>query len=371
MQRALMDNTATVWERSAASAGLPGAAIEQAIGAVATAKLVSPPPSLLPWLVWEYGLSELLPFVPNLYSLINAGITWQRLRGTMAAIDLGLSWLGYAAEPDEAWWGRTYWNLFHLHLDKVRLARADLDRIEGIARLSSPTRSHFWRGYHGFDIRPLTYGAGSFSEAHYGEFSGVRLRDGGPLWSFGRAHEFDHALTAFELEEIGVFLPEVVEGETVGWGDFAWADTDATWQSDAALVRALAMAAGVVTRPAWIAFMDAGGDTIGLRRARAVHYVTPAFAGPYTIQGGAFEVSSEVSPTLYVEAMTDFGEGDGAEVASVGLVLDAVPTDPHTPGLFWADPDQLSGGTAPIAVQPLAVRLGESIRERVKFLLRF
>ena len=44
-----------------------------------------PSDSLLPWLIWEYGLGELLPYLPDPRRAIAEGIRWQRLRGTPAA----------------------------------------------------------------------------------------------------------------------------------------------------------------------------------------------------------------------------------------------------------------------------------------------
>lgn len=367
----LLAPSATKWERTVTDTVDTWASLSSPIVAIRGTKIIAPPPQFLPFLIYEYGLGELTPYVPNLYDLIAEGIDWQRVRGTPAAVALGLSWLDYTAALEEERGTRRFWNLFQLKLDRVRDARVDLDRIEGIAKLSVPLRSKFWRGFHGLDIRPLTFSQSSWSNAHYGEYSGVRLRQGGPLWSFGRQYPFDTTVIDADLEELGVFLPPV-EDEDLGWGDFSWNDTEASWQSSAALARSQAMASAAIDRPIWFAFMDAGGDVIGYRRARSAHFVAPTLAGPYIIAGQRYSLQETGATMIYTECQTGFGDGDGQVAKSVGLVFDAAPIPSLPPGTAWLAPDQINGdGTAPVAVNPVDIALGESIRERVQVLLRF
>ena len=56
-----------------------------------------PSDPLLPWLIWEYGLGELLPYLPEPRQAIAEGILWQRLRGTPAA--LTMPWRGSVLRP--------------------------------------------------------------------------------------------------------------------------------------------------------------------------------------------------------------------------------------------------------------------------------
>lgn len=60
-----------------------------------------PSDSLLPWLIWEYGLGELLPYLPDPRRAIAEGIRWQRLRGTPAALTTALSWIGATATVEQ------------------------------------------------------------------------------------------------------------------------------------------------------------------------------------------------------------------------------------------------------------------------------
>jgi hypothetical protein len=366
----LLPGNATDWERALAEALDTNQSVSPAIIAIRGTKLLAPPPSFLPFLIYEYGLGELTPYVPNLYELIAEGIDWQRVRGTPMAIDLSLAWLGYEGEVVEASSLRRYWNLFQLHMDRVRDVRSDLARIAGVARLSVPRRSVFWRGFHGLDIQPLTLSQGSWSETHFGEFSGRRIEEGGPLWSFGRSYEFDHTLAEADLVELGVWL-EPVADEDLGWGDFSWDSTEASWESSAVRARSEAMASGAIDRPVWFAFFDEGDQVIGYRRARASWVVAPATGGPYRVGGADYAPVPNADVRIYAECQTGFGDGDGSVARSFGLVFDAVPSDPAAPGLLWLLPGEISGGTEPVAVSPIDIAFGETIRERVKVLLRF
>lgn len=368
----LLAPNATKWERVVTDSLDTWASLDGPIVAIRGTKIIAPPPRFLPFLIYEYGLGELTPYVPNLYDLIAEGIDWQRIRGTPAAVALALSWLDYTAVIEEERSTRRYWNLFQLRLDRVRDARADLDRIEGVAKLSVPLRSVFWRGFHGLDIRPLTFSHSSYSNAHFGEYSGVRLRQGGPLWSFGRKYPFDVSLIEADLVELGVWLEPVEGDEDLGWGDFSWNDTESSWQSSASLARSQAMASGVLDRSVWFAFMDVGGDVIGYRRARTARAVAPAIAGNYDLAGVRYAPVDTGATMIYAECQTGFGDGDGQVAKSVGLVFDCNPDPDLPPGTAWLEPDQLaSDGTAPVAVNPVDISFGESIRERVQVLLRF
>lgn len=368
----LLPPSATKWERTVTDVADTWASLSSPIVAIRGTKIIAPPPGFLPFLIYEYGLGELTPYVPNLYDLIAEGIDWQRVRGTPAAIALALTWLNYTAVLEEERSTRRYWNLFQLHLDRVRDARADLERIEGVAKLSVPLRSVFWRGFHGLDIRPLTFSQSSYSNAHYGEYSGARLRPGGPLWSFGRKYPFDFSLLEEDLTELGVYLPPVEGDEDLGWGDFTWNDTEASWQSSASLARSQAMASGAADRQVWFAFMDEADQVIGYRRARTAKPVAPAIDGPYNLAGVRYAPIDDGATAIYTECQTGFGDGDGYVAKSVGLVFDAAPAADLPPGTAWLEPDQINGdGTAPVAVNPVDITFGETIRERVQVLLRF
>ena len=54
----------------------------------------NPPDFMLPWLIWEYGLEHLLPYLSDPRLAIQEGVRWQRIRGTPESVDMALGWLG-------------------------------------------------------------------------------------------------------------------------------------------------------------------------------------------------------------------------------------------------------------------------------------
>lgn len=394
MLRDILPGNTTVWEGALADALDTSSVVAPSIDLIRGTKLVAPPPTFLPFLVHEYGLGELTPYVPNLYDLIAEGIDWQRVRGTPSALALALAWLEYSAALEEEGSLRRFWNLFQIELDRVRDADADLERVGGVAQLSAPKRSVFWRGFHGLDTRPLTYSKSHWGESHYGEYSGRRLRQGGPLWSFGRQYEFDLTLGKTDLQALGVYIEPVDTSVTdfgidagwverpvaafeetppssldLGWGDFAWNSTEAAWDSGIFRARSEAMASAVLGRPVWVVFLDVDDEVIGYRRARALHTVVAANGGPYVVSGISYATKTEPDTSVYVECQTGFGDGAGQLAAKVGLVLDGTPVG--RPGQLWLGPDELTGGTEPSVVSEINIAFGLTVRERVKFLLRF
>lgn len=77
---------ATPFEKAFSRAADPAVRLDTPITISRGIKYIGTPPSWLPFLIHEYGLGELSPYVPNLYRLIDDGIRWQRVRGTPAAI---------------------------------------------------------------------------------------------------------------------------------------------------------------------------------------------------------------------------------------------------------------------------------------------
>ena len=156
-------------------------------------------PGWLQFLLYEYGLIELTPYVPNAYTLLAQGRTWQIERDTFAAVARGLGWVSAPATIVEAPERREWWNSFQLYFESLPPADfPHLERIEKIVDLSTPYRSDFRRGVFGYDA-PALEGDVNRLDASLLDFeSGVRLRPGGPLWSFGRVHELSHVMTEAE-----------------------------------------------------------------------------------------------------------------------------------------------------------------------------
>ena len=81
---------ATTFERSMEAATALDARAP-AIRPNARAKLDGFDP-FVPWLIWEYGLGDILPYLSEPQRALREGIRWQRLRGTPEALRLAFSW---------------------------------------------------------------------------------------------------------------------------------------------------------------------------------------------------------------------------------------------------------------------------------------
>lgn len=380
----LLPQNATAFERAASETMDHLVRLAAGVGAIRTAKLVAIPDSFLPFLIYEYGLGPVSAYVSDQRFLLSSGVHWQRVRGTPDAVARALSWLGYGGAIEEAPVNRVRWNLFQIGLNKFRTAEApDLENIEGVVSQSVAVRSRFYRAFFGYDVRELEWSRRKYSEARWSGASGARLRTDGVKWSFGRTFDFPLGMSRYDLIALGVWQ-EYPSGEVMGWGinfansysqsnagwgDFTWASTDATWNDYGLSVRANLIAAAMDDRPVWACFRRADNSVIGYRRARIATPVIGDPQGPYHV--GAIPLSPhDPGAAFYVEARTDFGEGDGSTAAFVSLIWDAVPVDSSKPGLLWAAPGELGVGTE-VARTPINVQFGKTVRERVRFYLTF
>lgn len=328
----------------------------------------TPPPSFLPYLVYEYGLGELTPYVPNLYDLINEGVKWTRQRGTPAALHRALGWLNYSGEVEESPIRRTRWNLFQIELGRIRDSEDDLERIEGVADLSTPLRAVFWRGFRGYDIRALEYGQSRWGQTLWGAYSGARIRDDGAKWSFGREYISDHEMTEAELTALGVWIEPTGEVEPP-WLDVEWPDIE--WEAFSGGSRSVIMLLGVPVATAWACFRDADGAVIGYRRARVHHRVEQTLTGPYAFGGLRYTPLATGASLILIEALTDFGDGYGSTAKSVSFILSGVPADASKPGALWLGPGELDAALPEVGEMAVDIEFGRTVRERVRILMRF
>ena len=157
-----------------------------------------PTDPLLPWLIWEYGLGELLPYLPEPRQAIAEGILWQRLRGTPAALSTALSWVGMRATVEQEPPG-VHFAEFQLDPGQVLDSDTAIANLIAIARLSAPARSRLSRLYHGHDLRRVVLDESRLGEALLSDHSGVFWRDGQTKLSFGRVRQWANASTDIVL----------------------------------------------------------------------------------------------------------------------------------------------------------------------------
>jgi len=309
------------------------------------------------WIVDELGLGPVSGYHATAELTIDEGVAWQRLRGTPAALDMAFGWICYAAialedeHPRRRKWHRYQVGMGALPATEVpQLVDADY-----LAALSDPARAIFWRGFHGYDVRALEHGDGTWGDTLWGDDSGVRLPGGVTVWSHGEDHAVAISLTA---DQRGALAAEVVAaGADTGWDAVPWTTPGLAWSgvTEPKLYKAFLL----VGTPAFLGFYDADDQPIGYRRCF-----------------GAADVTADHPPiadTAYVafRARTDFGEGYGSEAAKVALLFHSRPADAATPGRLWLEAGEIAFDpaydaehlTTAFAALPLTFR--RTVREHV------
>lgn len=370
MSSALLPVESTKWERATADAMAPSDDIASAIRAMRGFKYSAPRPSMLPFLVWEYGLGELTPYVPNLYQLIDQGVRWQRVRGTVSAVAIGLAWIGYTADLEETWSGRRWWNSFQLRFRTLPADdNPDLERIEGITTLSVSKRSDLRRGVYFYDVEPMELDEGRLDGTMLDHESGIAVTQVGTIWSFGRLHEFEHTLTEAEGVALGMWLEPTHETPLL-WADMdiLWDEANFLWADEPAAQRAAILANWFAGRTGYVRLSNEHG-VIGYRRCRSGHVIRAAMSGPLTFDGVPYEPAAGAG-LFMAEALTQFDDADGQTCTELALIFDGAPAPGVKPGRQWLAPEQFIGGT-PVAVQTVSIPLRRTVREQIKFLMRF
>lgn len=346
-------------------------ALRDAVPAIRTGKRISPAPDVLPFLVFEDGLGMLTPYVANVYELLDGrGRSWMRVRGTYEAVQRGLAFLNMTAMVEPAWHGRVWWNSSQLRFpDLPANDNPILGQIEGITRLSLPFRSDLRRGAFQYDAGALEGDGSRLDDSLLERESGIAVTDAGTLWSFGRTTEIEHTLTEAEGIAIGNWLAPA--GTGLLWADmtYPWTTANFPWADSPANQRAALMAAWFEDRPLHAVFRDSLGSVIGYRRCRTARTVDPAFGGVYSFAGQTYAPGSG-GTIAYVEAMTDFEDAAGITATSVSMMVGASLAAGIPPGRLWLSPEDVSGGTE-IAATPIAIPLRATVREQIKFMLRF
>lgn len=394
----VLPSNATDFELAIAAVDDPHARLADAVEAIRAADR-APPTPFLPYLIWEYGLGELTPYVPNVYALIAEGVRWQRVRGTSAAVVKALAWLGYAGALEWEPTRRRWWNGVQLALGRLRDAEEpDLDRIEGLMGLSLPFRSDFLRGFYGYDVRAVETGWTRLSAGMLSDWSGARLHPQGiaphrqnawgAKWSFGRSWTVDLDAAEIDLRALGVWIPDTAASPTWSSLTVPWTGNTNLWTAGADVIRRRAISAALDGRRCWVRFED-GDGIIGHARAR-VRAVAPAVGGEYQIAGEGWTSRTEATTAVLVSALTRFGDGAGRTATRMGLLFDAEPEPGLKPAIPWAEADELVGGTmvatvigpgplpwfdSPepdrlVAETACSIPFGRTVREQVRFLLR-
>lgn len=148
----ILPRNSTSAERALEAAIIAPIEVDEGIDQIVTLK-ETPPDSFLLWLVWEYGLEELLPYIPDLRALIAQGLIWERIKGTPESLRMVFSWLHYGSpqveeeEPLSAHW-------FEYMADPGGVPpRSDIEGLTRLAKITSPVGTRLSRLFHGYDVR--------------------------------------------------------------------------------------------------------------------------------------------------------------------------------------------------------------------------
>ncbi|PIT68272.1 phage tail protein [Bartonella tribocorum] len=368
MVGSLLPSHATEFEKCLADACDFHQDVDGAVLGISRAKLITRPPRFLPWLIEEYGLGELTPYVPNLYDLIDQGLAWQRLRGSVAAIELGLQWLELSARFTPAWSERAWWNSFQLDFDQLP-EQNSLEAIEAIVGLSKSFRSDFRRSTYGYDVGATECDMSRLDDSMLDFESGVRLTARDTLFSFGRTTEINHTLTKEEGKLIGNWIDDF--DEELSWNqiDYPWDLANFPWCSVKKHERDILMAEWFQNRPLYLALRNANNALIGYRRCNIVQPIEQAIDGAYSHCGNRFN-PSPTGTMLFLSARTDFEDVENKQAASVSVLVHGIPKQDIPIGKLWLEAHELEGGVE-ILKTPINIPLRADVREQFKILLRF
>ena len=182
--------------------------------------------SYVPFLIWEYGLGELLPYLKDPRRALSEGILWQRLRGTPKSLVIALDWIDFDAVIEQEETG-IYFSEFQLDPGEVIRDASIIPDVIAISRLSAPARSRLSRIYHGYDIRRLKLSEGPKGQLNHhllSDYSGVHDPSGIRI-SFGETFKGQGVLSnpdvlpRFFAEHINyrrVYLPDTYRASVGG-----------------------------------------------------------------------------------------------------------------------------------------------------------
>jgi P2-related tail formation protein len=181
----ILPRNSTSAERALEAAIRAPEVVEDGIGQIVTLKEETPPPFML-WLVWEYGLEELLPYIPDVSALIAEGLAWERIKGTPESLRMVFSWLHYGSpliEEEEPL--SEHWHEYMVDPGGVPTLYSDLQGVVRLAKLTSPVGTTLSRLFHYYDVRRFKLDHSEWGDL-LSDYSGVWDPELGIVLSFGR-----------------------------------------------------------------------------------------------------------------------------------------------------------------------------------------
>ena len=185
------------------------------MGLIRTAKRENIPDSVVPFLIYEYGLGELLPYLSDPRTAIATGVLWQRLRGTPQSFRIALGWINNDGIIEESEGGTSRWSQFQLGLASAPVDLSQTDSVVEIGRLSSPVRSSLFRIYGGwYDGRRFNLDDHQLSGLDtLCDHTGVYLKSEWPQLSFGREFKDEQGDISGDLAgQLGIHRQTAIRG---------------------------------------------------------------------------------------------------------------------------------------------------------------
>lgn len=192
----LLPPNATTLERDLSRSTSSLQRIAQKVPIIRTAKRRSIPDSVVPWLVYEYGLAEILPYVTDERTALALGLPWQRIRGTPESVRLALQWIGITGLVEESERGSVRWAEYMLGLAAPVIGEQMINRMTAVAALSTPVRSKLQRIYAVYDVRQFILDDSFLDDGMLDDHSGVRPRPDWPQISYGDYRKITATLTS-------------------------------------------------------------------------------------------------------------------------------------------------------------------------------
>lgn len=158
-----------------------------------------PPDPFLAYLIWEYGLGELLRWLPDPRRAIREGVQWQRIRGTPRSLKIALGWAGLQDVFIEEEPPGEHFAEFQVGAGPDVPNDLFVEAVIELARLSAPIRSRLTRMYNDrYDIRRFILDSSDWGDM-LSDYSGCRITPDGPVLSFGRYNGFYLQAPPWEL----------------------------------------------------------------------------------------------------------------------------------------------------------------------------
>jgi hypothetical protein len=327
------------------------------IDEIANLKTARPiPDGFGPFLVWEEGLGKISKFFNTYAEILDNGFIWREQRETPQGVMTALSWIGYVSPVlEDQNLGRLKWNRYQIDMGQLPSDPEveGLNDAEYLADISDNVRDVFFRGYHGYDVRPLITSGGKASHNLASGISGVTVEGGSTIWSHGDSHSISGTATATERQTLGV---DYVQGQAITWTNIPWNAPGISWSGiqDVSAFKAWS----ILRRDAYIVFFDALDEVIGARRVGTWKSLVS---------------ESGDNATIKFECRTGFGDGSGKTVASCGVLFFASNADATKPGRQWLEPEEISISDGLTVLEATAGKTAFSLglRETIRVKLEF